>query len=147
MRKRNRAAIRVNPIIVIGVIGLIAIPIIMLMIGQSPEAAARDFMNALTKHDVQRLTQMSYLPDADPPLEQQWKLAFERAPNYVFGWQMEGSDKLGPDQAVVKILVIELRGPQLHENPTVNMPMVRRDGEWKVDLRSLTREFFPALPR
>jgi hypothetical protein len=146
--KLQRGMIRLNPILVLGALGLAAIVVVMLMIGQSPEEAARDFMTALAKGDTKKLTQMSYLPDPEQPLEQQWKDTIEsKARNYVFAWRLEGSEKMSDDQAVVRVLIVEYRGPDLHENDVANLPLTKRDGEWKVDLRSLSRTFFPGLPR
>ena len=146
--KRQTGMVRFNPIVAIGVLGLIAIGVVMLMVGQSPEAAARDFMTALSKGDVSRLTEMSYLPDPEEPLGQQWRDTVEqRAKNYVFAWQLQGSEKMSDEEAVVKVMIVEYRGPDLHENDVANLPLTKRDGEWKVDLRSLSRTFFPGLPR
>jgi hypothetical protein len=148
MRRKEFGGFRFNPIIAIGAIGLVAIVIVLLMVGQSPEEAARQFMVALSKGDTAKLTEMSHLPEPEAPLKQQWKDTFEKyAKNYVFAWQMEGSEKMSDSQATVKILIVEFRGPELHENDVTNLPMVKRGGEWKVDIRSLTRTFFPGLPR
>lgn len=148
MNNYSRGALRFNPIIAIGLLGLIAIPIIMLLLGKSPEAAAREFMVALTKGDVATLTRMTYLPDPVAPISEQWEEAFSsKARNYVYGWKFESSQKLNDDEAVVKVLIVEFRGPELHEKDVTNLPLVRKDGEWKVDVRSLTRGFFPGLPR
>lgn len=148
MRRRNLGIVRFNPIIVVGVLGLIAIGVVMLMLGKSPEDAAREFMSALSKGDVATLSKMSYLPEPELPIDQQWRETFEnRAKNYVFAWRLEGSEKMSSDEAVVKVLIVEFRGPELHEKDVANLPLTKRDGEWKVDLRSLTRTFFPGLPR
>ena len=148
MKDRRRAFIRFNPIAVFGVLGLLAIGLVMLMLGQSPEEAGKEFMTALAKGDVAKLTEMSYLPEPEKPIEQQWKETFEKhAKNYVFAWKMEGSEKMSNEEAVVKVLIVEFRGPELHENDVANLPLVKKDGKWKVDLRSLTRTFFPGLPR
>jgi hypothetical protein len=148
MKNRERGAIKVNPIAAVGGLGLIAIIVVMLMIGKSPEQAAREFMTALSKGDVATLTSMSYLPDPEAPLEEQWRHTFDNiAKNYVFAWQIQGSEKMSEEEAVVRILIIEYRGPELHENDIANLPLTKRDGEWKVNLRSLSRLFFPGLPR
>ena len=140
--------IRFNPIIAVGLLGLIAIGVVMLMIGKSPDEAAREFMTALSKGDVAKLTQMSYLPDPERPIDEQWRETFEqKAKNYVFAWQLQGSEKMSDAEAVVKVMIVEYRGPELHENDVANLPLTKRDGDWKVDIRSLSRTFFPGLPR
>ena len=148
MRRLQNGAIRINPIIFIGVLGLVAIPIIMLMLGQSPQSAANEFMQALAKGDVDKLTEMSYLPDPSRPLRDQWKDTFDLyAKDYIFGYEMGTSEKMGPNDAVIKVTIVEFRGPEMHENDTANLPLKRVDGKWKVALRDLSRTFFPGLPR
>jgi hypothetical protein len=148
MNRRAKGVLKINPIILIGALGLILIPIIMFMLGQSPQSAANDFMAALAKGNVDKLTEMSYLPDPERPLKEQWKETFDLyAKDYVYGWEMGSTQKMGSDRAVVKVTIVEFRGPEMHENDTVNLPLVKKDGEWKVDIRDLTRTFFPGLPR
>ncbi|MEO7454121.1 MAG: hypothetical protein ABIV13_05095 [Fimbriimonadales bacterium] len=148
MRSLQRGAFRMNPIVMVGMLGLITIGVVILMIGKSPEEAAREFMAALSKGDVTTLTRLSYMPDPEQPVEQQWRETFdEKAKNYVFAWQLQGSEKVSENDAVVKVMIVEYRGPELHENDITNLPLTKRDGEWKVDLRSLSRSFFPGLPR
>jgi hypothetical protein len=148
MRILSRGAFRINPIVFVGALGLLAILVVMTLIGKSPEQAASEFMTALAKGDVATLTSMSYLPDPERPLDEQWRETFEaKAKNYVFAWQLQTSEKMSDEEAVVKVMIIEYRGPELHENDVTNLPLTKRDGDWKVDLRSLSRTFFPGLPR
>ena len=148
MTKRQLGAFRINPIILLGALGLIAIPVIMVMLGQSPQSAANEFMQALAAGDVETLTELSHLPDPSRPVSDQWKDTFDLyAKNYVFGYEMGSTEKMGPNDAVVKVTVVEFRGPEMHENDTANLPLKKVDGKWKVDLRDLTRTFFPGLPR
>jgi len=148
MKRRSSGALRFNPIIVIGVIGIVVIPIVLFLLGQSPEAAAKEFMTALGTGDVDKLTEMTYLPDPESDIKEQWKTTFETsAHNYVFGWQFGTTQKDDPDRAVVRVIITEFRGPETHENDQSNIPMIRKDGKWLVDIRSLSRTFFPGLPR
>lgn len=148
MGNRSAGALRFNPIIAIGLVGVITIPIILFMLGQSPEAAAKEFMTALAAGDVNKLTEMTYLPEPEEDINTQWQRTFETtAPNYVFGWELGTTEKDGADRAVVKVTIVEFRGPELHENDIANLPLVRREDKWMVDMRSLSRTFFPGLPR
>jgi len=148
MKQRSAGGLRFNPIITLGLLGVIAIPIILFLLGQSPEAAAKEFMAALAKGDVDKLTEMTYLPEPESDIKSQWKHTFETsARNYVFGWQFGSTEKDGSDRAVVRVTITEFRGPETHGNDEANLPLIRKDGKWMVDMRSLSRSFFPGLPR
>lgn len=145
---RSAGRIRINFIVLFGVLGLAAIGIILLLSERSPESAAETFMVALAKHDVKTLAEMSYLEGASAPLENLWRDCVEnKAKNYVFMWNWEGFRREGADEAVGRITITEFKGPVSDDNETVELPLVKRDGKWKVDLASLSRKFFPCLPR
>ncbi len=148
MKKRSAGGFRFNPIIAIGLLGVIVIPVVLFLLGQSPENAAKEFMTALGTGDVDKLTEMTYLPDPESDIKSQWRHTFENsARNYVFGWKFGTTEKDGTDRAVVRVTITEFRGPEHHENDQANLPLVRIDGKWMVDMRSLSRTFFPGLPR
>jgi hypothetical protein len=148
MKQLSTGSFRFNPIIALGLLGIIVIPIVLFMLGKSPEAAAKEFMAALAAGDVDTLTEMTYLPDPESDIKEQWQETFETtAKNYVFGWQFGTTEKDRDDRAVVRVIVTEFRGPETHENDQANIPLIRKDDKWMVDMRSLSRTFFPGLPR
>src|SRR5687768_8956115 len=106
MKKRSAGGFRFNPIIAIGLLGVIVIPIVLFLLGQSPENAAKEFMTALGAGDVDKLTDMTYLPDPESDIKSQWRHTFENsARNYVFGWQFGTTEKDGSDRAVVRVII------------------------------------------
>jgi hypothetical protein len=46
----------------------------------------------------------------------------------------------------MKIVVLEFNGPAGKEGDVIELPMVDKGG-WKVDVESLSRNFFPYLPQ
>lgn len=145
---RNSGRVRINIIVAVGLVGLIAIVLLFFLSERSPEAAAQEFMIALAEKDVDTLTEMSYMENPAAPLREQWDNAVNnRAKNYVFMWSWAGFRRDSADRAVGRIDIIEFQGPDPKERETVELPLILVGGKWKVDLRSLTRNFFPALPR
>jgi hypothetical protein len=144
--KRERG--RINPIIALGCLGVAVIVILMFMSSSSPEAAGERFMRALAAHDVRTLTEMSHLEKPERPLAEQWdECVNKRAKNYMFVWVWEGFHTEGTDAAVGKLHLVEFPGPEPKDSETFELPLLLVDGNWKVDLASLSRKFFPALPR
>jgi hypothetical protein len=138
---------RINVIVIAGILGILAIAFLFLSESRSPEAAAQEFMEALAKKDVDRLVELSFLEDAEPPLRDQWEFCVNRAAkNFVFMWQFLGSESVSDDTQVLKVVVMEFRGPQGQEGDVVNLPLRKIDGVWKVELAGLDRNFFPYLP-
>ena len=157
-RLSQRGGLRLNPIVTLGVVGLLVAVALMIFTfrGDTPEAAAEAFMRALADKDVDALVELSYLEEPVAPLDEQWDFCVNHAAkNFVFMWEWIGSLRwLGEDRAAVKVLLMEFRvafpNPVLGTQPVsdgVEIPLVLHDGTWKVDLGSLTRRLFPALPR
>lgn len=147
MNNKHKGAVRINVIIVAGVLGLVAIFFLLFSGSQSPEAAANQFMESLATKDVDRLVELSYLEGADPPLRDQWDLCVNRgAKHFVFMWQFLGSERVSEDDFVMKVVLMVFRGPMGAEGDVVSLPLRRIDGKWKVVLNGLDRTFFPYLP-
>lgn len=144
---RDRAGIKLNLIVVFGVLGLAAIAILLVLSQNSPDVAGEQFMKALAKKDVNKLVELSYMENPSAPLKDQWAdTVNNKARTYVFLWVWESSRRQG-DEAVLLVHLIEFKGPVQSDSETFELPLVRKEGKWKVDLRSLSRKFFPALPR
>jgi type II secretory pathway pseudopilin PulG len=143
----RRGAARINLLIVLGLFGLAALVLLLVLLQPSPDDAMRKFMQALASHDVDTLTEMSYLEHPHAPIREQWDLCVNHlAKNYVFLWSYEGLRQPTPDEAVVRMNFTEFLGPEPHQTDSFEVPLVKKDGIWKVDLASLTRKFFPGLP-
>lgn len=147
-RRKETGRLRFDLVAIFLVVSVFVVIAVLSLAAQSPEAAADEFMRALAKHDVDTLTEMSYLPDADPPLKEQWQTCVKRAKHYVFLWEYYGIKRISDDEASIRLAIMEFRGAQGGaEGEEVELPLIRHEGRWKVDLTSLSRRFFPALPR
>lgn len=147
--KLMRRAGRANWIMVTGLVGVLAIVVLLLFSGQSPSAAAAEFMTALGKGDVNELARLSYMED-DPPekVREQWEYATKVvAPYYRFRWQILGETRSDDTHAAVRMYVWrDAQIPTTYEE-NYQLPMVKIGKEWKVDVRGMNRTMYPGLPR
>lgn len=116
---------------------------------ESPAAAGTRFMVALRDHDVDTLTKLSMMKKASPDeIRKQWDFAVNHAEKYyVFMFSIEGATASSDTTASVKVKMwhdIDKPGSydQLYE-----LPMIKDNGDWKVDVRGVSREFYNCLPR
>lgn len=115
---------------------------------QTPEEAAEEFLQALAKKDIDKLLQVSYLENPSLPLREQWDFCLNQAAkNYIFIWNYTGSQRIDEEHASVKVEFMVFHGLEPSYEEPIEIPLVMRDGKWKVDLNSLSRKFFPALPK
>jgi len=142
---------RISWVLLIGVVGILVVVGILMVAQESPTTAATRFMTALTKGDVKTLTELTYLDDAtekDPAgIKKQWEFSTDVGKYYTFIWKITGETASGPDAASVKMTIIKnAASPAAYDEPC-DLPMVKVKGRWKVNVRSMWRELYPALPR
>lgn len=144
-----KVAGRVHWITLLGLVGAVAIIALFLFSKESPEAAANRFLVALAKGDVKTLTDLSYYPDGDKQkLVDQWNFAVNTAgKHYLFRWKTKFGKETDSRFAIVAVgFHRDLTSPTSYEE-NYQIPMVQDGGRWKVDVRSLSRTMYPALPR
>lgn len=144
MKRRGRA----NWLVILGSIGLVVIIALFFLGGRSASSVAAEFMSALGKHDVAKLTELSYMDGSTPEeVRKKWEYTVQVAPYYRFRWQFLGESNPTPDSAAVRLWVWrDAQSPATYEEK-FEIPLVKIDGNWKVDVRGLNRLMFPALPR
>ena len=145
MKKAGRA----NWIVVFAVLALVLVVGLAFFSGGSPAGAASEFLTALQKRDIDTLTELSNVPESGKAaLRKQWKFNAEvAAPYYNFAWEIQHTKQITSDQAVVAVKVIRnSEDPNAYDEP-FELAMVKVDGQWKVDIYRLSRNFYPALPR
>lgn len=116
---------------------------------ESVETAGAQFMDALARGDVAKLTELSDIPGRTPDqIRNDWEFAVNKAaPYYRFRWEATGGDENGPDRGYVRLKVSRNvdSGGSYDEN--YQLPMRRINGRWKVAVAEISPEMFPALPR
>lgn len=145
MRESGRASL----IVIAGIACALLVAGLFFFSGESPTAAAGDFMNALAKGDVDTLTERSYMPgNTKEQIREKWKFTMtEVAPYYRFAWHIRSQKITSDDQAAVNLQFMKDFGNPASYDEKFELPMVKRDGKWLVEVRSIEREKFPGLPR
>ena len=128
---------------------MLLIAAIFLFNKPSPANAAGEFMDALVRGDSAKLTELSYMQrDSKEDIRKKWDYVFETvAKHYRFQWMPVSSKELSDDSAAVVFFVEKDVGSPSAYAQKFELPMVKQDGKWLVDVRGISREMFPGLPR
>ena len=133
----------------LGVVAFVAILGLILFAGPSAGSAANDFMHALQAGDVDRLTELSYVPKEDgQKIRKQWEFCIHTAtPYYNFLWHPSFVRQISDDEVVVKMKVVKNAENSSSYDEDYDLCMVKVDNKWKVDVYRLNGKFYPALPK
>ena len=137
------------------IITILAIVSVVLLVGllslsrESLTSVGSRFMVALKEGNVEQLTKMSYLGNgSEEEMRRDWELAVNTAGRYYkFEFRILGATQESSDTASVRTQVIRDsdRPGSFEEN--FQIPLVRVGDEWKVDVRSISSQLYPGLPR
>lgn len=116
---------------------------------ESPAAAGTRFMVALQDHDVDTLTKLTRMEKASPEdIRKQWDFSVNKAERYYrFAFKIVGSSQANDTTASVKVSMIHDSDKPGAYDQLYELPMIRDNNEWKIDVRGLSREFYNCLPR
>jgi hypothetical protein len=145
--RMNRSG-RINLILLAVLLIGIALGALLLTAGETPSAAAGHFLKALGQGDTKTLTSLSYMGDQpESETEKQWETTISRSRHYLFAWRIMGDLENG-NEAVVKLkFVRNAANTQMAYEEDYELPLVKVNGKWKVSVREISRDMFPALPR
>jgi len=97
---------------------------------------------------VDRLCELSYFPGDKEKLRKQWEFAVNDAGKYyVYTWQFTGTTISDSDTAAVAMAFMANADQSGSPESKIQLPMVKENGVWKVDVKAITTEMYPALPR
>jgi hypothetical protein len=115
----------------------------------NPGDKATEFMQALAKGDVDRLTEMSYMPGLErDEIRKRWEYTTQVVgPHYGFIFRLQNHRMTAENEAAVRFEVYrDIYAGTTYAEP-FEIPMIRVNDEWLVDVRSINRDFYPGLPR
>ena len=143
----------------ISLLGLGAIAIVALIVAslflakEDPAAVGGQFMDALARHDVDKLTELSYVNATDPHaievekkrLHDQWDFSVNVAgKHFPFLWKETSSSIATDTHATVALQVTRVEANSTDEKYELQLEKV--NGKWFVDVGAISRAMFPALP-
>lgn len=141
---------KVSPIVVIGVLGVLGFLILLafLQAADSPSVRVQKFFVGLAKGQVDQIMQVSKFGDEpEDVVRKKWEKCLYRTEYYRFFWKVRETVTPTPDEAIVFVEIYRGvdRGQPYEERYEV--PVIRENGQWYVDAKSLDRRIHPALPR
>ncbi|MDR3690121.1 MAG: hypothetical protein P4L46_12125 [Fimbriimonas sp.] len=107
------------------------------------------FMDALMRHDTVALTKMSMMKGlTDEQIQKEWDESVNVAAKYyMFAYHIDGASQSGDTLGSIRMKVIkDIDHPGSYDE-NFELPMVKVGDAWKVDVRSISHEMFPGLPR
>lgn len=146
----TKRAGRVSPLVILGIAGLIGMIGVLLFTrgGGSPAQRVHEFFAALDRGDIDAIMETSTFGDVpEAELREKWQQCVDRAEYYIFAMQIKATSFSTPDEATVAVEMFQNAGNPNAGSKRFQVPVIKVDGEWKVDARSLTRSIYPALPR
>ncbi len=135
-------------IIVFAVLAIVGGFIVLLIPNKSAAKTANDFLVALAKDDREKLTDLTYWPDKSrEQIRASWDKTMEAAKHYRFAWKMVSEKDATEENTGVVVMVFRNAMSSGTFEEKFEIPLQKQNGEWKVDVRGINREMFPALPR
>lgn len=136
---------------VAGLLGLLVIGVVVFLSGESSQAAATRFMNALGKGDVSTLVSMSDMPGKSPEeIKRDWEYTTKVAgPHYIFTYKITSNLDANEQSTISMVRMMVTRNVDRDDSyeEKFELPMVKKDGKWKVEVLGLDRRLYPGLPR
>ena len=144
--RMNRSG-RINLVWLAVIFIVVSTSLVFLVGGETPATSAGRFLHALGTDDRNTLTELSYMGDQSPAdTRKEWDQTMATTRHFLFAWRIE-SDSENGNNGIVKIGFVKdptFKGAFEEE---YEIPMVKVGGKWKVDVRGISREMYPALPR
>lgn len=146
---RMRQSGRVNVIAILAVVAVAMVLVVIFFSKQSLSTAGGEFMDALTRGDVDKLTELSVVGNETPDeIKKQWQFATQVAGrNYSFKWRVTGETQSSDTSGAVQLSVERNFGSGGSYEQNYALPMVKVGGQWKVDVANVSREMYPGLPK
>jgi len=140
---------RASWLLVLAILAIVIVVGLAFMSSGSPTSAAAKFLWALQRHNVDELVELSNVPEGDKAkLRQDWEFNLNVASKYYnFAWGISHAKQITNDQAVVAVKIKKNAEKPTAYEENFELPMVKVNGQWKVDIYRLSRKIYPSLPR
>lgn len=145
----NKQSGRISVITILVLAGTLAIIAIFALSRESIQSVGSRFMSALSRHDVDTLTDLSYAGNqTKEEIRKKWDYAVNVAgQHYYFTWRATSSKEANADNGAVQLSVSRNANQPGSYEENFQLPMVKVNNDWKVDVTGISRDMFPGLPR
>lgn len=144
-----RQAGRVNIVAVGAIVAVLMIAVVLIFSRQNVSEVASKFMSGLATGDVETLSSLTYMSEtSDEDVKKKWSFAVNDAGKYYkFQWKILGAKENDEKTAAVRMHIWRNSNTAATYEENFQLPMVKVNGQWKVDVRAISREMYPGLPR
>lgn len=143
MKRHGKA----NWVIIASLVSVLVLVAVLVSASKGPGGAATEFMTGLSYADAAKLARVSAIGQDDEATRRaKWQQTLARGKHYLFVWKMLETVNTGKDRAVAKVLIVRNATLPNAFDEKVEIPLVKKDEGWKVDVAGINREIFPALP-
>ena len=120
---------------------------------EDPQAVGAQFMDALARHDVDKLTELSFTGKTDPQevaaekkkLHDQWDFCVNVAgQHFGFLWKVSAATLATDNHGSVTVMLTKA-GPSSYEEK-YELPLEKEGGRWVIDAGAISRNMFTGLP-
>lgn len=117
--------------------------------GQSVSHVGVQFLDALARGDVDKLTDLSDIPGRSrEEIRKEWDFAVNTAGKYYrFEWKLDEGNEISPGLGSVRCQIRRNADNPGSYDEKFELPMHKVDGKWKVAVAEVSADVFPALPR
>lgn len=145
---RMKRSGRTSIVVIITVVLVAAVVGLFLMAGESPNGVGVKFLTALANGNSKTLAELSYMDGNTPEqIEEKWKQTHEISKYWLFAYKVMGTTIQDDKTATIRLDWVKNAASPSAYGEKYELPMVKVDGKWKVDVRAISREMYPALPR
>lgn len=144
-----KTAGRVSPVLILGVLSLFVFAGVFLFSGRTPTTVASEFMGALGTRDTDTLAKLSYMPGrSQDEIKKEWQYTTETvAKHYRFAFRVLSAKEATETIASVSVHVFRNADMSSTYAEKFELPLLKVDDTWLVDIRGINREMYPGLPR
>lgn len=144
MKRSGRASL----VIVITVALVAAVIGLFLLAGESPTGVTGKFLTALAKGDSKTLASLSFMDGlSEAEIEKKWQQTHAMSKYWTFAFKMQGSNEQDANSATVRLEWMKNAMNPNSYGEKFEVPLIKVDGKWKVDVRGISRDMYPSLPR
>ncbi len=145
---RMKRSGRTSIVVVITIVLVAAVVGLFLLAGESPTGVGVKFLTSLAKGDTKTLADLSYMEGNTPQqVEEKWKQTKDATKYWMFAFSVKNTTLQDSDSASLVLDWIKNASNPSAYGEEFELPMVKVDGKWKVDVRAISREMYPALPK
>ncbi len=139
----------------VSLLTILAIVAVLMVVGllsfskESLDSVGNRFLQALYAGDVKTLTEMSYLDnDTEEEMRKKWDFSVNTAGKYYkFSYQITAARQLSDNTGQITMQYVKDATNPAAYPEKYELPLIKVGDKWKVDVKSMARDMYPALPR